>query len=204
MQHVAVEPRLVELVRREARRDAAVGGHRAVAVRADERHDDAGRAVAGRPRELDAARRQLGRDERGGRVAPELRDAPRLGAERRGPRRDVRRLAAGAGARPRTDVVARRERLLEAHDHVEQGVAERCDPHSYNRPMDGGDRRARARSFLIGGLVGASAAIATARRRRDVARRRAQRRTAPAGLAGFESAPCFREQLEDEPPPGLT
>jgi hypothetical protein len=35
--------------------------------------------------------------------------------------------------------------------------------------MDGEDKRGRARSFVLGGLVGASAAIATARRRRDVA-----------------------------------
>jgi hypothetical protein len=64
--------------------------------------------------------------------------------------------------------------------------------------MDGEDKRARARSFLIGGLVGASAAIATARRRRDLARRRRDRRLHPAGLAAFESAPCFQELLEEE------
>jgi len=49
------------------------------------------------------------------------------------------------------------------------------------------------RSFVIGGVVGASAAIATARRSR---RRRAARET-PAGLAAFESAPCYRELTED-------
>jgi len=64
--------------------------------------------------------------------------------------------------------------------------------------MDGEDKRGRARSFLIGGLVGASAAIAAARRRRDVARRRRDRRLHPAGLAAFESAPCFQELLEEE------
>jgi hypothetical protein len=62
--------------------------------------------------------------------------------------------------------------------------------------MDGDDRRKRLRSFVLGGLVGASAAIATARRRRDVARRR-ERRSGPAGLAAFESAPCFHEQLDE-------
>jgi hypothetical protein len=46
--------------------------------------------------------------------------------------------------------------------------------------------------------VGASAAIATARRRRDVARRRRERRLHPAGLAAFEDAPCFQELLEEE------
>jgi hypothetical protein len=62
--------------------------------------------------------------------------------------------------------------------------------------MDGDDRRGRARSFVLGGLLGASAAIATARRRRAVTRRREQRAQTPAGLAAFEDAPCFRELLE--------
>jgi hypothetical protein len=64
--------------------------------------------------------------------------------------------------------------------------------------MDGQDKRARVRSFVLGGLVGASAAVATARRRRDVARRRRERRLHPAGLAAFESAPCFQELLDEE------
>jgi hypothetical protein len=50
----------------------------------------------------------------------------------------------------------------------------------------------RLRSFLLGGLLGASAVIATARRRR---RRRA---LPPAGLAAFEDAPCYRELAEAE------
>ena len=61
--------------------------------------------------------------------------------------------------------------------------------------MDGeGKRSERLRSFLIGGALGASAALAAARRRRP---RRAHRET-PAGLAAFEDAPCFRETLERE------
>ena len=64
--------------------------------------------------------------------------------------------------------------------------------------MDSDDKRGRARSFLIGGRVGASAAIATARRRRDVSRRRRDRRLHPAGLAAFESAPCFQELLDED------
>jgi hypothetical protein len=63
--------------------------------------------------------------------------------------------------------------------------------------MDGDDRRRRARSFVLGGLLGASAALATARRRRNLTRRRAVRLQAPAGLAAFEEAPCFRDALED-------
>jgi hypothetical protein len=58
--------------------------------------------------------------------------------------------------------------------------------------MDGQPRSERLRSFLLGGLVGASAVIAAARRRRSRARQ-----TTP-GLAAFEDAPCFRETLERE------
>ena len=60
--------------------------------------------------------------------------------------------------------------------------------------MDEHDRLSRTRSFLIGGLVGASAAIAAARRLRPNPRRR----ITPAGLAAFEDAPCFREIVELE------
>jgi hypothetical protein len=60
--------------------------------------------------------------------------------------------------------------------------------------MDEHDRRSRTRSFLIGGLVGASAAIAAARRLRPKQRRR----ITPAGLAAFEDAPCYREIVELE------
>jgi hypothetical protein len=64
--------------------------------------------------------------------------------------------------------------------------------------MQDDDRLGRARSFLIGGVVGASAALATARRRRDVAKRRRDRMIHPAGLAAFEAAPCYRELIEEE------
>jgi hypothetical protein len=64
--------------------------------------------------------------------------------------------------------------------------------------MDGDDKLGRARSFLIGGVLGASAALATARRRREVARRRRDRMLHPAGLAAFEAAPCYRELLAEE------
>ncbi len=61
--------------------------------------------------------------------------------------------------------------------------------------MDGERKRDRLQSFALGGLLGASAAIAAARRRRP--RRRPQRQT-PAGLAAFEGAPCYREVVERE------
>jgi hypothetical protein len=64
--------------------------------------------------------------------------------------------------------------------------------------MDGEGRRGRVRSFVIGGLVGASAAVATARRRRDVSRRRRDRLEHPPGLAAFEGAPCYRELVAEE------
>jgi hypothetical protein len=55
-------------------------------------------------------------------------------------------------------------------------------------------RRSRTRSFLVGAAVGASAAIAAARRFRTKDRRR----ESPAGLAAFEEAPCYRELVERE------
>jgi hypothetical protein len=60
--------------------------------------------------------------------------------------------------------------------------------------MDGEERRRSVRSFLLGGLVGASAAVATIDRRRRLQRRRGR----PRGLAAFESAPCYLELLEQE------
>lgn len=60
--------------------------------------------------------------------------------------------------------------------------------------MDEERRRDRVRSFLLGGLVGASAAIATARRLRP----RPRHRATPAGLAAFEDAPCYRETVDRE------
>ena len=53
--------------------------------------------------------------------------------------------------------------------------------------------RSRFRSFVIGGLVGASAVAAALRR----ARRR-KGRPVQTGLAAFESAPCYRELLDRE------
>jgi len=52
------------------------------------------------------------------------------------------------------------------------------------------------RSFLLGGVVGASAVFAAARRRPT--RQAPRRRPTPAGLAAFEEAPCYRELVELE------
>jgi hypothetical protein len=61
--------------------------------------------------------------------------------------------------------------------------------------MDGDQGRGRLSSFVLGGVVGASAAVAAARRRRS--RALGERRT-PQGLQAFEGAPCFREVIERE------
>jgi hypothetical protein len=55
-------------------------------------------------------------------------------------------------------------------------------------------RRGRLRSFVIGGLLGASAVLATGRR----PGRRRRLPDTPAGLSAFESAPCYRELLEQD------
>jgi hypothetical protein len=57
--------------------------------------------------------------------------------------------------------------------------------------VDGDRRRSPFRSFLLGGLVGGAAGLAAAGRMR--VRRRAPRRTTPAGLAAFEQAPCYED-----------
>ena len=59
--------------------------------------------------------------------------------------------------------------------------------------MEGQGRGTRLRTFVLGGLVGASAVIAAARRRRG-----ASARPPRAGLAAFEDAPCYRELVELE------
>ena len=48
---------------------------------------------------------------------------------------------------------------------------------------------------MYGALLGASAAVAAARRRRPM---RSPSRTTPAGLAAFEDAPCYGETLAKE------
>jgi hypothetical protein len=62
--------------------------------------------------------------------------------------------------------------------------------------MDGDERRGRLSSFVVGGVLGASAAaLAAARRRRS---RPEPLRGTPQGLEAFEEAPCFREIVEQE------
>jgi len=54
------------------------------------------------------------------------------------------------------------------------------------------DAKTRARSFVFGGIVGASAVIAAARRKRP----RRSPRGITGGLDAFEDAPCYREAVE--------
>ena len=60
--------------------------------------------------------------------------------------------------------------------------------------MDAEERGSRLRSFVLGGLLGASAALAAARR----ARPKPRRRVTTGGLAAFEGAPCYEEMVERE------
>jgi len=57
-----------------------------------------------------------------------------------------------------------------------------------------GEQRGRVRTFVLGSVVGASAALAAIARRRRIERRRGR----PRGLAAFESAPCYLELLDHE------
>ena len=50
------------------------------------------------------------------------------------------------------------------------------------------------RSFVLGGVLGASAVLAAARRKRP-----RPPRHVPRGLAAFEDAPCYRELVERDP-----
>lgn len=60
--------------------------------------------------------------------------------------------------------------------------------------MDEQRSRDRLRSFVLGGVVGASAVLAAAMRRRPGP----TARQTPIGLAAFEEAPCYREVVEQE------
>ena len=64
--------------------------------------------------------------------------------------------------------------------------------------MDGEHRGGRLGSFVVGGVLGASAALAAARRRR---RRIGPQRPVFQGLEAFEGAPCYREIVEKEREP---
>jgi hypothetical protein len=190
----ALEPRGVDRV--ELRRDAAVGEHRPPAGAVDERDHDAAPAGDDLAAHLDAVPLDLLRHELARSVVAAPADHAGRGAELDRPGGDVRGLPPGSGPCQRRGVAVGGRRGGGADDHVEEQVAEGADQHAYNRFMDGQERGSgRLRSFVLGGLVGASAALAAAKRNRP---QRRARRTTPVGLAAFEEAPCYRELVERE------
>src|SRR5262249_33454259 len=143
VEDVARDPGGVELLRRERRCHAAVGGERTVAV-ANDGDDDAARAVTDWPDELDTSRGELPSHELACRGVAALRNAARVRAELGRPSGDVSGLAAGSGPVGGAHVVARSKRLRQQHDHVEQYVTERRDSQGtivpWTRTEDGGER----------------------------------------------------------------
>ena len=69
--------------------------------------------------------------------------------------------------------------------------------HFYTGRMDEDRGFRRLPSFLLGGVLGASAVIAAVRRRRRIEARRG----GAARRAAHEEAPCYRELAEREMPP---
>ena len=200
MEDVAREPGGVELLRRERRRDAAVGGERAVAVVSTIETTTPVAPSATGPTSSTPCARELPRDELARGVVAALRDAARLGSELRRPGRDVRRLAAGAGPVRGAHVAAGSERLLEPDDHVEQHVTERRDPQGTIVPWSRGEDRA-ARAVGLSARRRSSAPRPRSRLRAAAGwlrRLREERLERPAGLAAFEGAPCFEELLEQQ------
>jgi hypothetical protein len=61
--------------------------------------------------------------------------------------------------------------------------------------MDGEQRGGKLGSFVVGGVLGASAALAAARRRRRLSQ---ADRPVFQGLEAFEGAPCYREVVDKE------
>ena len=183
VQHVAIEPRLVEIVRRELGRGAAVGRHRAVAGGGD--RDDDARPAGGRPDHLDPLRPQC--------VPDELRRR-----RRRRARPTTRAVAPSAAAQAATFaawppgaaiVVAIRSSPAASGPSTRTITSSsrspsRRQPHEYDRRMDDTGRRSRLRSFAIGGLIGAAGAIATVRRRSRALERRAGAPEGPRRVRG--------------------
>ena len=133
-------------------------------------------SLAGLPDEAGRMRRAL---------PPRLRRSPPARRARGRSRRPCRRpTAIGSESRTMTSSVRSPSVQTSIGTIVRSGV-------------DGSERRGGVRAFLLGGLVGASAAVAAINRRRRAQRRRGR----PRGLAAFESAPCYLELLEQERDP---
>ena len=149
-------------------------------------------AAARRAHELDAARGDLGS------ASPDVPSSPRFAISLASAPSAAAHAATFAACPPAVTCVAagvsspEATAPFETDDDVEQEVADGADEHSYNRLMDDDARRERLRDLLIGGVVGAFAALAAVRRRRP------PERTVTTGLAAFEDAPCYREAVERE------
>ena len=127
VQHVAIEPRVVELARLEL--GATPRSEAIVRSPADASETTTPVRPAAGPTTSTPRLQQLGGHELAGGVVAALADETRARTELARPRGDVGGLAAGARPGDGRLVVARDERVVELHDHVEQQVAERCDPH---------------------------------------------------------------------------
>ena len=197
VQHVAIEPRRLELVRGELRRGAAVGGHRAVARRGD-RDDDAGPA-GDRPAVLDAAPGQLAQ-----------RRARRRRRRRAGPRTSPRRRASPPTRRRSPPARPGRSLVCAGWSSPgHEGVVERA--RSRRAAGRRASRCAAPSTLVVWKATVAGTQVAVVRDRRARRRRRragdgpplaaarlAAPRDAPGGLAAFEDAPCFLELVGEE------
>ena len=190
VQTVAREPVSVEVVGCQRRGRASIRRHRPLSLGRHEGDDDAVSA-GDRADEVDPARGQVRAQPDAHSVVPASCDAPRLGAELGRPGSDVGRLAPRGCPGRSVRIVAGYELFLQQDDHVEQEITESHDQHGATIvPWHGEQRRGRLSTFVVGGLVGASAAFAAARRRR---RRQPAARRTPQGLDAFEGAPCYHE-----------
>jgi hypothetical protein len=120
----APEPAHLELLRPQLGRDPAVGEHRPLPAFADKGDDDSVPPLDSRPDDLDAVARELLDCQLAGGICRALADEAGRCAELRGPRRDVRGLAAGAEVGLGTRLGVRFGRALRAHDDVEEQVTE--------------------------------------------------------------------------------
>jgi hypothetical protein len=164
-------------------------------VRVDERDDHAAARSLERTGDLDTPRLECSRGEPAGLIGRSLADESRLGAQCSDPGGDIRAWPPAAiCVRAVTSAPCTSSRSSLTTTSSRRSPKQQTSI-AYDPGMDEErGRRGRLRSFVIGGLLGASAVIATGRR---PGRRRGSRET-PAGLAAFESAPCYRELVEHE------
>src|ERR1700722_2006318 len=127
MQHIPIEPGIVELVRPKLRRVAAIRCHRAVPSGCE--GNDNAASPGARPVDPGPVTRELARCELTRRVRAALADDAGLSPEALRPGGDVRGLATRAGMGDRNAVVADHERSVELDDNVEEQGADCGQPH---------------------------------------------------------------------------